>query len=127
VPERQWCFYRVGFYDNVTGADRMSLYVEIGLRRDADADPETWLPRVLDDLRRCRIVHDQQLVAWHAEVLDPAYVHIHRAGQRDAATRRAALAAQGIHAVGRYGGWRYCAIEDNIVEARALARALAAR
>jgi hypothetical protein len=27
--------------------------------------------------------------------------------------------------MGRYGGWTYCAIEDNIVEARALVASLA--
>jgi hypothetical protein len=34
------------------------------------------------------------------------------------------LAAAGVHSVGRYGGWTYCSIEDNLVETRALARAL---
>jgi hypothetical protein len=32
----------------------------------------------------------------------------------------AALAEHGVHSIGRYGGWTYCSIEDNIVEARAL-------
>jgi hypothetical protein len=32
------------------------------------------------------------------------------------------LAARGVHSIGRYGGWTYCSIEDNIVEARALVR-----
>ena len=30
-PENKYCFYRVGFYDNIMCQDRMSLYVEIGL------------------------------------------------------------------------------------------------
>jgi hypothetical protein len=30
------------------------------------------------------------------------------------------LNADGVHPVGRYGGWTYCSIEDNIVEAKAL-------
>jgi hypothetical protein len=25
-----------------------------------------------------------------------------------------------VYSIGRYGGWTYCSIEDNIVEARAL-------
>jgi hypothetical protein len=25
-----------------------------------------------------------------------------------------------VHSIGRYGGWTYCSIEDNIVEARTL-------
>ena len=34
---------------------------------------------------------------------------------------RAMLQASGVYSIGRYGGWTYCCIEDNIVEARALA------
>ena len=30
------------------------------------------------------------------------------------------LRTKGVYPVGRYGGWTYCSIEDNIVEARAL-------
>jgi protoporphyrinogen oxidase len=38
------------------------------------------------------------------------------------------LRAHGVHSIGRYGGWTYCSIEDNIVEARALvAQLLAAK
>jgi hypothetical protein len=70
-------------------------------------------------------VTDQALVSWHAVTLDPAYVHINRASQAEAARGRAALAAHGIHSIGRYGGWTYCSIEDNLVEARALAASLA--
>ena len=33
------------------------------------------------------------------------------------------LATRGVHSIGRYGSWTYCSIEDNIVEARALAEA----
>jgi hypothetical protein len=29
-----------------------------------------------------------------------------------------------VYSVGRYGGWTYCSIEDNIVETRALAATL---
>jgi hypothetical protein len=29
-----------------------------------------------------------------------------------------------VHSIGRYGAWTYCSIEDNIVEARALAERL---
>jgi hypothetical protein len=58
-------------------------------------------------------------------VLDPAYCHITRASLAETARLRAALAARGVHSIGRYGGWTYCSIEDNLVEARALAAELA--
>ena len=34
------------------------------------------------------------------------------------------LAGRGVHSLGRYGSWTYCSIEDNMIEARALADAL---
>jgi hypothetical protein len=35
-------------------------------------------------------------------------------------TALARLARHGVHSVGRYGTWTYCAIEDNLLQARAL-------
>jgi protoporphyrinogen oxidase len=124
IPERDKRFYRVGFYDNIFGSDRMSLYVEIGLGSSDELDPEETLQGVLEDLRTAGIVTDQNLVSWHSVVLDPAYVHIHVKGQEDAAAKRAMLAERGVHSSGRYGAWKYCSIEDNIIEARDLAKRL---
>ena len=120
IPERDKSFYRVGFYDNIFGTDRMSLYVEIGLPPSAEVDTEGYLKRVLEDLEACKIVEGHQLVSWHSIVLDPAYVHVHQRGQADADTKRAWLSKRGAHSVGRYGAWKYCSIEDNILEARDL-------
>jgi protoporphyrinogen oxidase len=128
-PDPSIVFYRVGWYDNILppapgAADRMSLYVEIGAPSDAVLDERALLARVLEDLRRERILTDHRLVAHHHVVLDPAYVHITRASITEAARIRAELAARGVHAVGRYGGWTYCSIEDNLIETRALAQQL---
>jgi protoporphyrinogen oxidase len=122
-PDRATCFYRVGFYDNIFDSPRMSLYVEIGLPKSGGELPP--VERVLADLRREGVLTDQQLVAQHSVVMDPAYVHI---TQRSIAERRRLgelLAAHQVHSIGRYGGWTYCSIEDNIVEARALVLKLA--
>lgn len=134
IPERDKVFYRVGFYDNIFGDDRMSLYVEIGLPADdpttlpplgilGDAADQHRAPRldeVLDGLRALGIVDDHQLVAWHSVVLDPAYVHVNKAIREDVPRQRAALAQHGVYSIGRYGGWTYCSIEDNMLEARRL-------
>jgi protoporphyrinogen oxidase len=126
-PQRELCFYRVGFYDNIFDSDRMSVYVELGYPADAVIDQahvEATRQRVLDDLKRAGVVESQKLVAWHDVVLDPAYVHITQRSLTDVAEKRRLLAARGVHSLGRYGGWTYCSIEDNIVEARALAASL---
>lgn len=123
-PARDVSFYRVGWYDNIFDADRMSLYVELGYPCDAkldDAEIARMRARVLDDLKRVGVVTTQKLVAHHSVVMDPAYVHITRASMAEHARLSRVLRANGVYSIGRYGGWTYCSIEDNIVEARALA------
>jgi protoporphyrinogen oxidase len=126
-PQRALSFYRVGFYDNIFGADRMSLYVELGYPKDAvidDATVETMRARVLEDLARAGLVDGHRLVSWHSVVMDPAYVHVTSGSLRDVAAKKRVLESRGVYSIGRYGSWTYCSIEDNVVEARALADTL---
>lgn len=125
-PQRDLRFYRVGFYDNILGDPRMSLYVEVGAASEASFDIESERERVLADLRRAQIVTDQALLSWHHVVLDPAYVHITQRSIAEHKRLLQILHARGVYPVGRYGGWTYCSIEDNIVETRALAETLGA-
>jgi hypothetical protein len=76
---------------------------------------------VIADLERLGITKGHKVVAHHSVVMDPAYVHITRASLREHARLSRILRANGVYSIGRYGGWTYCSIEDNIVEARALA------
>jgi len=124
-PDPKRRFYRVGWYDNILDGERMSLYVEIGARWNEPLDVAAEQTRVLADLVAEGIVRDHRLVAAHHVVLDPAYVHITGASMVAADRSRAELAAAGVHSVGRYGRWTYCSIEDNLIEARELARTLA--
>ncbi|HEY4186564.1 MAG TPA: FAD-dependent oxidoreductase [Polyangia bacterium] len=119
-PNRARAFYRLGYYDNIFDSDRLSLYVEVGYPSDAAVDVEAMRARVLDDLRAEGVITDHRLVAHHAVVMNPAYVHITRASLAEAARLQRVLRAHDVHSIGRYGGWTYCSIEDNIVEARAL-------
>jgi len=121
-PDRSTCFYRVGFYDNIFDADRLSLYVEIGYSKDAVVDSAAMREQVLTDLKKNGVITDHQLVAEHSVVMDPAYVHITQRSLSEHARITGELRAHGVYPVGRYGGWTYCSIEDNIVEARALVK-----
>ena len=124
-PEPDLCFYRVGWYDNIMGADRMSLYVEIGAPKDAAFDVEVERSRVLSDLSKAGIIDGHELVSWHSVVLDPAYVHINRRAMTEQARLKSILNAAGVYPVGRYGSWTYCSIEDNMLETKALAASFA--
>lgn len=121
-PNRELSFYRVGFYDNIFDTERLSLYVELGFPRDAAVDVAAARARVLSDLEREGVTAGHRLVAEHSVVMDPAYVHITQSSLSEHARLAGVLRESGVHSIGRYGGWTYCSIEDNIVEARALVK-----
>lgn len=122
IPESKYLFYRVGFYDNIIGQDRMSLYVEIGFGKDQPVgDVDALLQRTLADLQLAGIVTGQQLVAEHHVLMDPAYVHITRRSEQDKQDKFRMLAQNDIYSIGRYGAWKYCSLEDNMHDAFTLA------
>ena len=123
-PSRETSFYRVGFYDNIFDTDRLSLYVELGFPTDTLVDVAAERERVLTDLAREHVIDGHRLVAEHSVVMDPAYVHITSASIAEHRRLETDLRAREVFSIGRYGGWTYCSIEDNIVEARALAALL---
>ena len=125
-PEKECSFYRVGYYDNIMGTERMSLYVEIGKASGDAVYTDAELKVVLEDLKRFGVVTDQNMISWHSVVLDPAYVHITKASIAEHARLTGIFSKSNVHSVGRYGGWTYCSIEDNIIETRALAKTLVA-
>lgn len=119
-PNRARSFYRLGWYDNIFDSDRLSLYVEIGFPRDATIDVDAMRARVLEDLKAEGVIDDHRLIAEHHVVMDPAYVHVTRSSMAEVTRLKRIFSANGVYSIGRYGGWTYCSIEDNIVEARAL-------
>ena len=126
-PERKYSFYRVGFYDNIFDTDRLSIYVETGMKTDAEVDVDASRAQVLADLKEAGVIDDHALVSTHDIVLDPAYVHITQQSQAAVSRLMGQLNAAGVYSIGRYGGWTYCAIEDNIVEAKTLVETLEGR
>jgi len=123
-PQSEIVFYRIGFYDNIFESRQMSIYVEIGLPTGArltDSEIRVYREKALSDLRQVGVLKGQQLVAEHFLVMDPAYVHMTQDSLIETARLKKLLAAKNIFSIGRYGGWTYCSIEDNIIEARALA------
>lgn len=125
IPEKDYIFYRVGYYDNIMDTDKMSLYVEIGFPENQNMQKEgIYLERILEDLRKIGIITTQKLVDYEMVLMNPAYVHIQKDSVEIIAKHKAYLAQKGIYSIGRYGSWTYCSIEDNILEAQKLARLL---
>lgn len=121
-PEEKYCFYRVGFYSNIIPSDRMSLYVEIGYKPEAEIYVETMLHETLSGLKEAHILHDEKLISWHYVVMNPAYVHVSKLGINEVKKQKEKLSNHNIFSIGRYGSWNYSSIEDNMKEAIALAK-----
>jgi len=120
-PEKSYRFYRVGFYDNILQANRMSLYVEVGMKPDFDIDFDKELSRIIEDLRKVGILEQQELVCHQAVVMNPAYVHISKASEELFSDMSNILCKENVYTLGRYGRWKYCSMEDCIIEAKDLA------
>ena len=122
VPEKDYIFYRLGYYDNILGTDKMSLYVEIGFPENEVLCKEgLYLDRVMTDLKRMGVVTTQKLVDYETVLMKPAYVHISKESQEAISRYKSILKEKDIYSIGRYGSWTYCSIEDNILEAKEVA------
>lgn len=117
-------FYRVGFYNNILGQEKLSLYVEIGLKETDQIYEDILLDKVLADLQSCGIINTHELVNYQFLVMNPAYVHITKDSKKIYNEWCQKYNPQGIYSIGRYGSWTYCSIEDNIIEAKHTAELL---
>jgi protoporphyrinogen oxidase len=123
-PEKKYAFYRIGYYDNIFGDDRLSLYVELGFDKDKNVNKDEFLPIVIDDLRNAGVITDHKLISHVSIIMDPAYVHISKKSVVDVEAKKTYLQKQDIYSIGRYGSWTYCSIEDNILEAKEINKLL---
>jgi protoporphyrinogen oxidase len=111
-------FYRVGFYNNILGQEKLSLYVEIGLEKTDTFDQVELLNTVLTDLRKSKVITDHNLIDYQFLMMNPAYVHITDKSKKTYENWCKKYNPQKIFSIGRYGEWTYCSIEDNIIKAK---------
>ncbi len=119
-PDKALTFYRVGFYNNILGDEKLSIYVEIGLNREGEVDTEKLYQNTLCDLEKVGIITDHKVEAYNTLLMDPAYVHISHDSQAEKEKIKKELANKDIYTLGRYGNWTYCSIEDCISSAYGL-------
>lgn len=119
VPDKNINFYRAGYYNNIIGSNNLSMYIEIGYAKDADITEDeikTQLDSTLLNLKEMGIISEHKLLDYQSIVMNPAYVHITRRGNEIINDVKEHLEANGVFTVGRYGDWKYCSIEDCMVD-----------
>lgn len=123
-PERDYCFYRVGFYNNILGHERLSLYVEIGFASGEAIDIDAQLINTIGGLTRAGIISDHKLISYSSIVMNPAYVHVDSSLNNLKVEVKQKLEEFGLFTIGRYGDWKYCSIEDSMLDALVLGKSL---
>ncbi len=123
-PQQDYNFYRIGFYNNILKQEKLSIYVEIGLKPDEDFDEEIEFYNTVKNLKKCGIIDDHKVVAKQVLLMNPAYVHISSEGKKFVDQNLIELKRKDVYSIGRYGGWKYCSMEDCFIEASKLAKTL---
>ena len=126
-PSKKISFYRVGFYDNIFNSNKMSLYVEIGVPENKIIDSKMLYKKIIHDLKTVDIISNQKVVDFEYLEMNPAYVHITKKSEKQKKKFQKQLEKNNIYSIGRYGDWKYCSIEDNIIQSKDLNRKLSNR
>lgn len=125
VPEKKYNFYRIGFYDNILGTDRLSMYIEIGYSKDDKINIDEQLKLTLLNLKEIGVIDDSMnLLSYESIIMDPAYVHINNDTDKKIKKFMHVINKKSIYSIGRYGAWTYCSMEDCMVNAKELAETL---
>lgn len=119
-PEKKYNFYRIGFYDNILDEDRLSIYVEIGFKENEKINIEGQLQETLLHLKEIGIASGLNLVDYEYIIMNPSYVHISKESEEYKNKIINSLEDINIFTIGRYGEWKYCSIEDCIIDSFSL-------
>ena len=125
IPSKDCNFYRCGFYDNILGTDKLSMYIEIGYNKNEEITEEEinkQLKLTLENLNQMGIItDDMNLKEYVSIIMDPAYVHINTETEKLIQTAKEELKENNIYTIGRYGAWIYNSMEDSMLKAKELA------
>ena len=118
VPKKEYPFYRVGVYSNVTKSlvpkNCYSLYIEMSDIKDCD--------KIIPILKKTGIMNiDDEVISLNVIDMKYAYVIFNKDRKKTLDTIFKFLKANNIYCTGRYGSWEYSFIEKNIIDAKNLA------
>lgn len=128
IPSKDCNYYRAGFYNNILGDEKLSMYIEIGYNKDDEITKEVidkQLDLTLKNLEESGIINkDMKLVDHETIIMDPAYVHIETKTTKKIDALKDEFKDKCVYTIGRYGAWIYNSMEDSMVKAKELAEKL---
>lgn len=131
IPDKNINFYRCGFYNNILGQEKLSMYIEIGYNKNDNItkkEIDKQLKLTLDNLLKLNIIDENtKLEEYVSIIMDPAYVHINTETTKEIDELKEKLSNNNIYSIGRYGAWIYNSMEDSMLKAKELAEKLQER
>ena len=115
-------FYRVGFYNNIAGTERLSIYVEISYKEEGEIDIESAFNATLVDLKRVGIIDNHKVIAYNSFVINPGYVHITKKSKDFVSNFVGDMKKRNVFMIGRYAKWEYSAMDDSLEQALELSK-----
>ncbi|MBO7611805.1 MAG: FAD-dependent oxidoreductase [Elusimicrobia bacterium] len=121
VPEKEYPFYRVGIYSNVSKKlapkNSYSLYIEMSNTKNCD--------NIIPILKKIGLMNtDDEVININVIDMKYAYVIFNKDRKKTLDTIFKFLKENNIYCIGRYGNWEYSFIEKNIIDGKNLAQQL---
>jgi protoporphyrinogen oxidase len=124
IPEEKFPYYRIGFFSHVVPSlaprGKSSLYIEISHR--GPLKTKRLVPLVHKGLKDMGIIRSKKdIIVSDIRDIKYGYVIFDNNYYSSTSTIFKFLSEQGIYPAGRYGAWKYSAMEDAILEGKYLA------
>jgi protoporphyrinogen oxidase len=131
-PEPGFLFYRVGFIHNIceksVPVGHSAYYVEIAADPNERVDTELLTKRSIEGLKTAGVLEQGDDIA-EVQYLQLPHAYVVYDHARPAAVRiiKDFLERHDIHSVGRYGDWKYSAMENALLDGKSIAEKLKSR
>lgn len=128
IPDKSINFYRIGFYDNILNGNKLSMYIEIGYSYNQYISKEEiklQLDLTLQNLKKLKVITEEHILEdYEYIIMDPAYVHINSEVNILKEQIKDEYMKKNIYTIGRYGDWKYCSMEDCLLDGFNLSKIL---
>jgi len=118
-PQKCFPFYRIGFYTNfskyLAPIDSTSVYLEFSTAENKSIDIPYITEKTIEQLKKLQIIKDEKdikVLMWLK--IDCAYIIYDFEREKNIKIISDYIEKHGVISTGRYGGWKYSFIEENI-------------
>ena len=124
-PEKQFPFYRMGFYHNFAPSTApegcSSLYGEFSHINASKQTVSRMLSKSLKEAKRLFNIADHEIATKAVIPISHAYVIYDEWREKNLHKIHARLAEYGIYSIGRYGEWKYSSMQEAVLDGKKIA------